>query len=226
MSFYECCAKSLPEGSDSSSRLALSARRLGYEGVVICNSSESPAFRREAAALVRDIDVAWGVQIAANNPKVLRSRVASFRNRVPFIAVSTSSEDLARAACEDPNVDVLIHSESARRGLGIAAARAARQNQVAIGFDLSPMIRLRGSSRIRWLRSVRRNLELARKFDLSMIITTSASSHLDLRSPRDLMALAEVAGLEPEEAEGALRLPGTLLELNRRNWLSPGVELL
>jgi ribonuclease P/MRP protein subunit RPP1 len=226
MSFYECCARSLPEGSDSPSRLALSARRLGYGGIVICNSGQCRAFWPEAASAVRGIDVAWGVQIRAANPKALRSRVASFRNRVPFIAVSASSEDLVRAACEDPNVDVLIHSESARWGLGIAAARAARQNQVAIGFDLSPMIRLRGSHRIRWLWSVRRNLELARKFDLSMIITASAGSHLDLRSPRDLMALSELAGFKPEEAERALRLPATLLDLNRRCWLSPGVELL
>jgi len=226
MSFYECGIKALPEGSDSPSRLALSARRLGYQGIVICNSGDRPAFRREAAAAVRGIEVTYGVEITGSSPKAVRSRVASFRNRVPLIIVNGGTEEMNRTACEDPNVDVLIHSESARRFLGIAAARAARQNQVAIGFDLSPLIRLRGSYRVRWLKSVRRNLELVRKFDLSMTITASARSHLDLRSPRDLMALAEVAGIQPEEAKRALQLPGTLLELNRRNWLSPGVELL
>jgi len=40
------------------------------------------------------------------------------------------------------------------------------------------------------------------------------------------MALAEVAGFEPDEAREALSRPGKLLELNRRKWQSPGVELL
>jgi ribonuclease P/MRP protein subunit RPP1 len=125
------------------------------------------------------------------------------------------SDETIRAACEDPNVDMLMHLDEGRRPLGIAAARAAEQNQVAIGFDLSPLIRFRGSYRSRWLDVQRRSIELARKFD-----------HLDLRTPRDLMALAEVMGLEHSEAEEAMNLPGKLLDLNLRSWQGPGVELL
>ena len=65
-----------------------------------------------------------------------------------------------------------------------------------------------------------------RKFHLRPVITAGAASHLDLRSPRELMALAGVAGFEPDEAKEALRLPGRLLELNRRRWAGPGVEVL
>jgi ribonuclease P/MRP protein subunit RPP1 len=97
---------------------------------------------------------------------------------------------------------------------------------VAIGFDLSPLMRLRGSSRARWLEAAKRNLKLARKFDLALVITANAGSHLDLRAPRDLLALAEVAGFDPGEAAAALQLPGKLVELNRKKWLGPGVELL
>ncbi|MDD1736190.1 MAG: ribonuclease P protein component 3, partial [Methanothrix sp.] len=104
--------------------------------------------------------------------------------------------------------------------------KVAKQNQVAIGFDISPLVRWRGSARSRWLETVSRSLELTRKFDLKMAITIGARSHLDLRSPRDLAALAEVAGFEPNEADAALELPGKLAKLNERNWLGPGVELL
>jgi len=72
----------------------------------------------------------------------------------------------------------------------------------------------------------KRNLELARKFDLARAITASSRSHLDLRSPRDLVALAEMVGFERSEAGEALNLPARLLELNKRNWIGPGVELL
>ncbi len=225
MSFYEC-PKALPEGSDSSSRLALAAKRLGYQGLIVCNAEPDKIFRPDAASKVTGIEVTFGAEVTAANPRILKSRVSSLRSRFPFILVHGGSDEMIRAACEDPNVDVLVHMDEGRRPLGIAAARAAEQNQVAIGFDLSPLIRLRGSNRARWLDIQRRNIELSRKFDLSIIITTNARSHLDLRSPRDLMAMAEIAGFESSEAEEALELPGKLLALNKRNWLGPGVELL
>ncbi len=225
MNFYECL-KALPEGSDSASRLAMAAKRSGYRGLIICNEEPGKIFRPDAVTQIKGIDVAIGARVTADNPRILKSRVSSLRNRCPFIAVVGFSDETIRTACEDPKVDVLIHADEARRPLGIAAAKAAEQNQVAIGFDLSPLIRLRGSSRARWLDIQRRSIDLARKFDLKVIITANARSRLDLRSPRDLMALAEVAGFEPSEAEDALRLPEQLLALNRRSWVSPGVELL
>ena len=105
-------------------------------------------------------------------------------------------------------MDLLMHPCDVRRPLAIATARAAKLNQVSIGFDLSPLLLLRGSSRSRWLEALSRNLQLVRKFELCPVITTSATSHLDLRSPRDIVALAEVAGFEPEEAREALLRPG------------------
>jgi ribonuclease P/MRP protein subunit RPP1 len=97
---------------------------------------------------------------------------------------------------------------------------------VAIGFDLGALVHLRGSSRARWLEAARRNLLVARKFELSVVITAGALSHLDLKAPRDMIALAMVAGFEREEAEDALKLPEKLVDLNMRAWTSPGVELL
>jgi len=227
MSFYECNLHALPEGSDSISRLAFISKRLGYNGIIVSNHTGFDNLFRPMAALgIKDIDVALGVEIVASSPEKLRNCVSTLRARYSFIAVHGGFENINRAACEDPKVDVLLHPEEGRQVLGIAAARSAEQNQVAIGFDLSPLIRLRGLPRVRWLETIRRNIILARKLDLSIMITTGGKSHFDLRSPKDLMALAQLAGLEPVEAEEALRLPARILELNRRLWLSPGVELL
>ncbi len=227
MSFMSFCEflKAFPEGADSPSRLALAAKRLGYQGIIICNEDPRSVFRIEAAEKVKGISVALGAEVTAQNARALRSRVLALRAKYPLIAVHGETEELIRAACEDANVDVLLLG-AVWRPLGIAQARAAEQNQIAIGFDLSPLIRLRGSSRSRWMEVTGRSLELARKFGLSMVITAGARSHLDLRSPRDLVALAEVVGFERSEAEEALNLPGRLLALNRRNWIGPGVELL
>jgi ribonuclease P/MRP protein subunit RPP1 len=227
MNYFESCLHSLPEGSDSPSRLALVARRLGYDGIIICNHiGFEKFFRPDAVNELKGIKVAFGVEVVANNPRSMRSRVAAARGRFPFVAVHGGSEETNKAACEDPEVDVLFHPEEGRRVLGIAAARAAQMNQVAIGFDLRPLIHLRGSSRSRWLEVVQRNLILARKFELPMIITTGSRSHLDIRAPRELRALAEMAGFESCETEEALRYPARVLELNSRRWAGPGVEIL
>jgi ribonuclease P/MRP protein subunit RPP1 len=205
----------------------MAARRLGYEGIIICNHTGfENFFRPEAVRSVKGMKVAFGTEVVANNPRALRSRVAAAKVRFPFVAVHGGSEEINKSACEDPEVDVLLHPEEGRKVLGIAAAKAAQMNQVAIGFDLHPLIRLRGSSRSRWIDVAQRNLNLARKFDIAMTITTGAKSHFDLRAPRELQALAATAGFESHEIEEALKYPGKMLERNNRRWAGPGVEIL
>jgi ribonuclease P/MRP protein subunit RPP1 len=227
MKYYECNLHALPDGSDSPSRMALAAKKLGYSGIIISNhSSAGEASGIDAAGLVRGIEVAIGVEIVAADQRALHARAASLRDRADFLAVHGGDERINRAACEDPNVDMLAHPHGGRTGIGVAAAKAAKDNQVAICLDLGSMINLRGGSRVRWMEMVRRDLDLIDKFDLRLMISTSPRSHLDLRSPRDLVALASLLGVERELALEALAFPGSILELNRRRWASVGVEVL
>ncbi|MHC1631432.1 MAG: RNase P subunit p30 family protein [Methanotrichaceae archaeon] len=227
MNYYECNLHAFPDGSDSASRLALASRRLGYSGIIICNHTNSgKIFGVDAAEAMNGIEVAWGMELVAKNPRDLHIRVNSLRRQIDFLAVHGGQEKINRSACENAEVDLLVHPQAKGTKLGVAAAKAAKDNQVAIGLDLSPMMRFRGGSRIKWMETVRRDLVLIRKFDLGLMITTSALSHLDLRAPRDLMALSRLLGLEKYEAEKALLFPKTILELNRKRWISPGVELL
>ena len=225
MSFFECL-NAFPEGAASASRMALTAKGLGYQGIIICNQEPNKIFMPHAIEMIKGIEVAIGVEVTASGSKALKSRISALRARYPFLVVRAGTEETIRVASEDPNVDLLMHPCDVRRSLAISTARAARLNQICIGFDLSPLVILRGSSRSRWLEAVRRNLQLVRKFELHPVITASAKSHLDLHSPRDLVAMAQVAGFEPDEAKEALRRPGILLSLNRRKWMGPGVELL
>jgi len=225
MSFFEC-VNVFPEGAASASRMALTAKGLGYQGIIICNSEPGRIFMPQAAGMIKGIEVAVGAEVTASGSKALKSRISALRARYPFLVVRAETEETIRVASEDPNVDLLMHPCEVRRSLGIATARAAKLNQISIGFDLSPLVQLRGRARSRWLEALRRNLQLVRKFELHPVITASAKSHMDLHSPRDLMAMAEVAGFEPDEAKEALGRSGTLLALNRRKWVGPGVELL
>lgn len=225
MNFYECLSV-FPEGASSASRMALTARGLGYQGIIICNQDPSRIFMPQAAEKIRGIEVATGVEVTASGSRALKSRISALRSRYPFIIVRAASEEMVKVASEDPNVDLLIHPCDFKRPLTIATARAAKSNQICIGFDLGGLVRLRGSSRSRWMAALKSNLQIVRKFELHPIITMSATSHFDLRSPRDLIALAEIAGFEADEAKEALRRPGMLLKLNSRKWVAAGVEIL
>ena len=48
MSFYECLS-AFPEGAASASRMALTAKGLGYQGIIICNCEPGRIFMPQAA---------------------------------------------------------------------------------------------------------------------------------------------------------------------------------
>jgi ribonuclease P/MRP protein subunit RPP1 len=217
----------MPEGTSSASRHALVSSRLGYQGLIICNhTAYEDVFMATAALLMPKIEVVFGAEVVARDQRELYSRLSHLRERYPILAVHGGPDAINRAACDNPKVDVLLHPTEGKDGLTIAAAKSARDNQVAIGFNLWPMVKLRGPQRSRWLSGIRRGIILSRKFELRTVLTLSAGSHLDLRAHREMISLAVVAGMDEHEAEEALAFPGELIELNRRTWLAPGVELL
>jgi hypothetical protein len=96
MSFYECL-KALPEGSDSSSRLALAAKRLGYQGLIVCNAE--PEIYLPDAASGQGIEVTLELRLRPKNSEFAEPGLR--RNRF----FHHGSRPLGRddsSACEDP----------------------------------------------------------------------------------------------------------------------------
>lgn len=177
----------------------------------------------DVAQRIGGITVVSGVEVTSKDPRGLKGRISSLRDRYTFLAVHATSEPVLREALDDPRVDLVVSSGFR---LTVPEARSAKRNQVALAIDLQPMIRLRGMSRSRWLEVQRYNVRVARKFGIRIMITASPRSHLDLRAPRDMMAMAQILGINREEAIEALRLPGAVIDMNQRRWASPGVEVL
>ena len=80
MSFYECL-KAYPEGTASASRMALTAKRLGYQGIIICNQDPNRIFRPWAVDEIKGINLIIGSEVTAANPKALKNRLLSLRRR-------------------------------------------------------------------------------------------------------------------------------------------------
>jgi ribonuclease P/MRP protein subunit RPP1 len=102
----------------------------------------------------------------------------------------------------------------------VLAAKAAK-NRVAIEINLKYLLINRPKQRHRVLSHFRQIVKMYRKFKFPVIITSDANSIYDLRSPRDLVALATCFGMTSEEATEAMS--AVPLEIMERNKLRNGI---
>ena len=228
--FYDLNVHSQPDFADSPNRMVLEAKKLGYSG--ICLSSINPGkviYSPEiSTSLINNFDVYTGIEIKEDNVAKLKKNIVKLREKSDIIIVGGGSEEINRTALEDGKVDILSHSTSRGFPLNHILAKAAADNGVALDFDPDTIIMQKGGNRIKILTAQRKNVQLARKYDFSMIITSNAKSHYDLRKPREMVALGMIIGMTQNEALQALSLvPQAIIKRNLDpNRIMDGVEVL
>ena len=189
-----------PEGADTPKRLNLAAYRLGFSQIVV--TAHSPYWSQ-----FPDSSLPSGVEIVAATVRDLRKKIAFFRDISTILSVHGGDERINRAACKDDRVDVLMHPERGKySGINQVTAKLAEKNEVALGLSLDYFWKTEELQRSRLLAFQRRNVSLCQKFGVQVIITSDAYSHLDLRAPRQLKALAGLLLLSDWEADIALSI--------------------
>jgi ribonuclease P/MRP protein subunit RPP1 len=161
-----------------------------------------------------------GVEIVSKNASKLHGLIGKYRNSVDVLVVHGGDENINRAAVENKNVDILAHPMTPKdSGLNHVLARSACENNVAIEFNLDAIFKGRGGRRVHALSHFRKNVEIARKFDVPMIITSNAASRFDLRAPREIK----------NEAIAAIStVPAGIIARNRprSGFIRQGVEII
>ena len=219
--FYDLCVHAYPEGGSTASRMALAAKELGYSGICVANhldyftDSDYP-------------DIISGVEVAAKNASELRRHVDRLRSRVKVLAVHGGDPGINRAACEDERVDILLHPPDGKTGgINHILAKLAADKYVAIGFELAPIIRGKGGSRVRTLSSYRTNLALAKKYGTLFVVVSGAMSFYDMRDARTAIALCRLFGMGEKDAiKGLSYYPSEILRKRSPGYIMEGVELL
>jgi len=219
--FYDLCVHAVPDGDNSVEELASLARHFGYSGFALTNHSDKLPQKKPVLPSPEGFEIIRGIELVEENPSKLHGLVGKFRKNADVLIVHGGSEKVNRAAVENSGVDILNHpSFEKSSGINQVLAKAAADNEVAIGLNLRPLLHSRGSRRIRLLTDLRANLDLARKYDVRLVLSSDAMSCYDLRPPREMLALAELFGLEESEAIDALStVPERILARNRP---SPG----
>ena len=225
-----------PDGDATVARHAATAARHGYDGIVVrtrdalapTGADAGPA--SEAAALREEygVDVVDAVEIDVDGPTSASGAVGNYRSDRTVVAIVGGDDALNRFAVEEPRVDVLARPMDGAGDFNHVLAKAARDNDVHVEFDLGPLLRATGGERVRALADLRKLREIVTYYDAPHVVSANARSHLGLRAPRELVAAAEAVGFAPEWVREGLRAWGEIAARNRDRrseaFIEPGVR--
>lgn len=231
---YEA-VRAWPDGDSTVARFARQAREYGYDGIVVRNASEArpkPEADGERAfeAVLEEtgVEVVGTDQISVEDPQRASGFVGNYRDQYTLVLVAGGTNAINRFAVEQDRVDVLAHPMRGEGDFNHVLARAARDNGVRVEFDLSRVLRTSGGRRVRALQSLRKLRELVDQYDTPYVVSATPRSHLHLRAPRELLAVGETIGFDPDAIRTGLEEWGRLIDRNRairsETFIEPGVE--
>jgi ribonuclease P/MRP protein subunit RPP1 len=218
-----------PDGDSTAARLALTAGEYGYDGVVLRNHGDAlPEYDREAIVEKYGVDVVDGVEVRAEDPSRASGFVGNHRADRTVVAVHGGTVAMNRFAVEQPPVDVLAHPMTGDGDVNHVMAKAAAENSVHVEFAFGRVLRADGGVRVQAIRDLRKLREIVAAYDVPYVVSADATSHLQLRAPRELLAIGEVLGFDAEQVRTGLAAWGDIAERNRdrtgEDYLEPGVR--
>jgi len=219
-----------PAGDATVARHAATAARYGYDGVVVRSRDAlgTDETAPEAIASAYDVDVVDAVEIDAENPSEAAGSVGNYRSDHTVVCVSGGDDTLNRYAVETPRVDVLTRPTAAGGDFNHVLAKAARDNDVFVEFDFGPVFRATGGGRVRALSTLRKLREIITHYDTPHVVSVNPRSHLHLRAPREVIAVAAEAGFDPAWVREGLAAWGVIAARNRdrrsEGFIQPGVR--
>ncbi|MFP4189312.1 MAG: RNase P subunit p30 family protein [Halobacteriales archaeon] len=203
-----------PETQTTPARMAYTAERAGYDAVVLRNHFDARGdYPSYDVPDDPSVTVHEGVEVRADGVETLHEGVRRAESEgAALVAVHGGDETVNRAAV-DADADLLAHPNRGRgRSFDHVLAREAAEAGVAVELSLAPVLRASGGERVRAIRDLRATLKLVRKYGTPFVVSADARTHLELRAPRELRAVACLVGIEDDEFErGVEETPRELL---------------
>lgn len=218
-----------PDGESTVARFASTAASDGYDGVVVRNRTDArPDVDLESVSDEYGVDVVDGVELVADDVSHASGAIGNLRDQATLLVVRGGTPDLNRFVAESPKADVLAAPMREEGDVNHVVVRAARDNAVRLEFDFSRVLRAQGGPRVQALRGLRKLRELVEYYDAPYVVSADPHSHLELRAPRELLAVGEEIGFEREQVRAGLEEWGVLAARNRKRqseeFISKGVE--
>ncbi|MCX6682062.1 MAG: ribonuclease P [Methanoregula sp.] len=202
MMITDACICPRPRGDSSVRRMALEAHELGFDSLVAIDAPTC-----EYAG----VSVMSGVLVRGAFAQEILPRVKRCKGTDTVVIVEAGDSGFNRAVLAMRGVHVLcgVHLTD-RYGFDHVAAKIAADSGIAIDISLAPIIHERGATRQRALDRYLDIVMLQRRFEFPLVLSTHARSVLEMRSVREISALASLVGLDVGDVKQALGNAGRL----------------
>lgn len=221
---------------ESAEKMVRRAKAFGYAGLGIPFSfsvSSETVFKLRQLCKDTGIDFVARVDLAPESANELLLQLRRYRRKFEIISVACWHKPVARQAAKDRRVDLISFPslDFKRRFFDSAEAELAANALAALEVDLSPLLSATSYKRIRLLSYLRREITIAKKFSVPVIISSSATNEFSMRRPRDFAALACLFDMPIEAALKALsENPLTIVTRNRiklrSDYVAPGLRVV
>ena len=201
-------------GENNVEDMAQMAKKLGLAGIGVVRYY--PAVQK--LPHIEGIDLVSAVMLKAAKPDELNRLAEKARDKAEVLMVHGGDYDVNRASCENSMIDVLCHPELGRKdsGLDHICVRAAHDNNVSIEINFREVLESYKRNRIYVLSSMKKNIDLCRKYEAKIVTSSSAMTKWGMRSGRELAALAHLLGLElGKSIETTSTIPEQIIKENR-----------
>jgi RNase P/RNase MRP subunit p30 len=179
------------------------------------------------------VDLVTRIDLTPKSPKELLKNLRNLRRRIEVIAVRTYLKGVARQAAKDRRVDLLSFPSMnpRKRFFDSAEAELASKASASLEVDMAPLLYLQGLRRSRLLSSLRKEILVAKKFRVPVVLSSGANEASLLRKPEDYAFLSYLFGMDFNSARQAFSgNPRAIIERNRRklssNYVAPGVYVI
>jgi len=187
---------------------------------------------RQLKTICEDIgaDLVTRVDLAPKTSSELLRNLRHVRRKFEIISVKCNSKDVARQAAKDRRVDILVFSTrfSRKHYFDKAEAGLASKAEAALEINLTSLLFLTEFPRVRCLSSLRKEVAIAEKFKVPIVISSGATNVSLLRGPYDYAALATLFDLPTSAAlRGLSENPLRIVDRNRKKlsvgYVAPGL---
>ncbi|WP_455369785.1 RNase P subunit p30 family protein [[Eubacterium] cellulosolvens] len=204
------------EDKSMQEKMANLAHQLGLGTVCLRFKQNTPSNEIKSSVKIFSsvgLDVAIGLDLFANSRKQLLKQLNTSRRFFEILAVNCKDVKTTMVAAHDRRVD-LISLE------GIKSIRTKqsiiKSCKTNIEFELMRILMFSGRTSLEQINYFGREIELANRYKVNIVVSSGAEGVLSLRAPRDIAALANTLGLPNERSlDSVSKIPMQIIRDNR-----------
>lgn len=180
-------------------RMCTIARELGYSGLAVETPTRLPEDLCESLRLYRRLT------LSLPNASRLKLHAKKNRNRTDLLVIQGHTKPICLAAAAASAVDmIMLHHIEDFETVDSLVARTISANKKHVEVCLGGLLQSSGPSRSRLMRSMATAVDKLVRAKCAIIVTSGATAPLELRAPRDLMALTFLANIPEEVAKQSM----------------------